>query len=96
MNINQVRKTLDNRNVPYQDPLCDTHQIILRGTADIIEGDYNNDGTWTIFIRAANEKESSIHSFETPEKLIEHLNSHYKQQPYDMFSAAPLLSFEDC
>jgi hypothetical protein len=56
MNINQVRKTLDNRNVPYQDPLRDMHQIILRGTADIIEGDYNNDGTWTIFIRGTKEK----------------------------------------
>lgn len=38
LTINDIRAALDARQVPYQDPCGDEHQLILRGTADIIEG----------------------------------------------------------
>lgn len=91
LTINAIRAALDARQVPYQDPGSDEHQLILRGTADIIEGGYGHgEDRWELYIRATKDKESQSFMFKDIAELSAHLDAAYVQQPYDEFSALPL------
>lgn len=84
--MEQVRRALDARRIPYQDPGEDL-QLILRGTADIIEGYF---GDWEYWVRGTMTKDPVSLDFSSIEELNKHLDSHYVQQPYDEWSARPL------
>jgi len=86
LTMEQVRRLLDSRRIPYQDPGEDL-QLILRGTADLIEGYF---GDWEYWVRGTLIKEPITLSFATLEELGTHLDAHYVQQPYDEWSAKPL------
>lgn len=88
LTLNDVRKALDARSVPYQEPGMN-NELILRGTADIIEGGYGND-EWELYLRATNDKPTQTFSFKNIDELNVLLNDHYIQQPYDAWSAKPL------
>lgn len=91
LTINDIRAALDARQVPYQDPGSDKHQLILRGTADIIEGGYGHgEDRWELYIRATEGKESQSFMFKDIAELLAHLDAAYVQQPYDEWSAQPL------
>lgn len=91
LTINDIRTALDARQVPYQDPGSDEHQLILRGTADIIEGGYGQgEDRWELYIRATEGKESQSFMFKDVAELSAHLDAAYVQQPYDEWSAQPL------
>lgn len=91
LTINDIRAALDARQVPYQDPGSDEHQLILRGTVDIIEGGYGHgEDRWELYIRATKDKESQSFMFKDIAELSAHLDAAYVQQPYDEFSALPL------
>lgn len=91
LTINEIRAALDARQVPYQDPGSDNHQLILRGTADIIEGGYGyGEDRWELYIRATEGKPSQSFMFKDVAELAIHLDAAYVQQPYDEYSAQPL------
>lgn len=91
LTINDIRAALDARQVPYQDPCGDEHQLILRGTADIIEGGYGQgEDRWELYIRASEGKPSQSFMFKDVAELAIHLDAAYVQQPYDEYSAQPL------
>lgn len=88
--LNDVRKALDARSVPYQEPGMN-NELILRGTADIIEGGYGyNNDEWDFYIRCTKDKPTRTFRFKTVDELNTLLDSHYVQQPYDAWSAKPL------
>lgn len=89
LEINDIRKVLDARLIPYQDPFHDQHQLILRGTADIIEGGYGNHD-WELYVRCTKDKPTRTFDFKTVEELNQLLDEHYVQQPYDEWSAKTL------
>lgn len=88
--MEQVRRALDARRIPYQDPGEDL-QLILRGTADLIEGYFDN---WEYWVRSTMTKDSELLRFSSIEELNKHLDNHYVQQPYDEWSASPLPPLE--
>lgn len=94
LTINDIRNVLDAFRIPYQDPAGNEHQLILSGTADIIEGAYGNgDDSWDFFVRATPSKPSQLLTFKTIAEFGEHLAAAYVHQPFDEFSAEPLPTF---
>ena len=92
--ITKIRNVLDAFRIPYQDPAGNEHQLILSGTADIIEGAYGNgDDSWDFFVRATPSKPSQLLTFKTIAEFGEHLAAAYVHQPFDEFSSEPLPTF---
>lgn len=89
ISIYELRVLLDSMEIPYQQPQDDL-QLILRGTANLLD---TLDGSrWEYYVRggAADGINSETYFFETLDELASLLRKYNVKHPYDQHSAKPL------
>jgi len=78
LSISDVCTVLDEHNISYYNPVNDEHQLILKGTNDILEGGYSlEDESWDFFIRSTSKTSARSLTFKTSEQLISILRTYY-------------------